>query len=104
MLTVAIYRETRRFPRTELYGLRKQLRSAGVSVPANIAEGSRRGSDADFARFLRISLGSASELDYYLLLARELGFLGEAVFTDLAEQNDEVMRMLRGLIHKLGSS
>ena len=75
-LTLAIYRATESFPSPELYGLTTQMRRSCSSIPANIAEGCGRDGDAEFARFLRIAMGSAAELDYHLLLARDLGFLG----------------------------
>lgn len=71
-LTLAVYRITTGFPRAELYGLTSQLRRASSSVPANLAEGCGRNGDAEFARFCSIAMGSASELEYHLLLAREL--------------------------------
>ena len=73
-VVLAVYRASAEFPAAERFGLTSQLRRAAVSIPANIAEGCVRSSDADFARFLHISLGSASEVDYYLLLARDLKF------------------------------
>jgi four helix bundle protein len=76
-LTLAVYKATVPFPKDELYGLTSQIRRACTSIPANIAEGCGRDGDAEFARFLRIAMGSASELDYHLLLARDLGFLNE---------------------------
>lgn len=72
-LTLDVYRATRQLPKEELYGLTSQLRRAASSVPANIAEGCGRNSDAELGRFLVIALGSATELDYHLLLARDLG-------------------------------
>ena len=69
-LALAIYKGTVRFPRTELYGLTSQIRRACVSIPANIAEGCGRGGDPELGRFLQIAMGSASELEYHLLLAR----------------------------------
>jgi four helix bundle protein len=74
-LTVEVYAATVDFPKEELYGFRSQIRRSCVSVPANIAEGCGRGSHADFVRFLHVSAGSANELQYHLLLARDLGFL-----------------------------
>ena len=71
-LTLAIYRVTVTFPRQELYGLTTQLRRASSSIAANLAEGCGRNSDAEFARFCSIAMGSASELEYHLLLARDL--------------------------------
>jgi four helix bundle protein len=81
-LVLNLYRETTSFPPSELYGLTVQIRRAAASIPANIAEGCGRGSSADFARFLQIAMGSACELEYHLLLARDLGFLGAATHAD----------------------
>ena len=100
-LTLQVYRETGRFPREELYGLTSQLRRGSVSIPSNIAEGCGRGSDADFARCLHIALGSASEVEYQLLLAHDLGFLGPDAHRALASRCTEVKRMLTSLIQKL---
>jgi four helix bundle protein len=97
-LVLAVYRETRNYPREELFGLTSQTRRAASSVPTNIAEGTGRSSDADFARFLWMANGSACELDYQLLLARDLEYLGDDRYTELMGQLDEVKRMLSGLI------
>ncbi|HEX6837928.1 MAG TPA: four helix bundle protein, partial [Polyangia bacterium] len=74
-LTLAIYRATATFPSEERFGLTSQMRRSAASVPANIAEGRCRGSDADFGRFLRVALGSAAETEYHLILAGDLGLL-----------------------------
>jgi four helix bundle protein len=74
---------------------------AAISVPSNIAEGAGRGSDADFYRFLRHSLGSLNELEYDFLLARDLGFLTPGAHARLGGQLQEVRRMLSGLIAHL---
>ena len=71
-LTLAVYELTATFPREELYGLTAQLRRAGSSIAANLAEGCGRNGDAELARFCSIAMGSASELEYHLLLARDL--------------------------------
>jgi four helix bundle protein len=71
-LTLAVYRTTAGFPRQELYGLTSQLRRSCASIPANLAEGCGRNGDAELARFRSIAMGSASELEYHLLLARDL--------------------------------
>lgn len=99
--TLDVYRITYRFPKDELYGLTSQARRASASIAANIAEGCGRGSDADFARFLQMAMGSASELDYHLLLACDLGFLEISKHQKLASEVSEVKRMLTSLIQKL---
>lgn len=71
-LTLTVYQITATFPREELYGLTSQLRRCSASVPANLAEGCGWNGDAEFARFCSIAMGSASELEYHLLLAKEL--------------------------------
>lgn len=100
-LALAVYRATANFPATELYGLTGQIRRAGVSIPANIAEGCGRGGDAELGRFLQIAMGSASELEYHLLLARDLGLLPGPDHEALAGQVTEVKRMLVTLIQRL---
>ena len=100
-LTLDIYRSSKRFPREEIYGLTSQMRRASVSIGANIAEGSCRSGDADFARFLQMAAGSASELDYHLVLARDLDLLETADYEHLAGQAEEVKRMLASLMRKL---
>jgi four helix bundle protein len=93
-----VYSVTREFPREELYGLTSQLRRAAASVGADIAEGSGRPSNNEICRFLQISRGSASEVEYHLLLARDLKFLREEDFRKLSREADEVQRMLTALI------
>ena len=97
---LAIYRETRSFPVDERYGVTAQLRRAASSVPANIAEGSKRRTDADFARFVNIAEGSLSEAEYHLILARDLGYLDPS---ELLEQVNELGKMLNGLRERLNS-
>ena len=92
-----IYRVTREFPGDEAFGLRAQLRRAAASVPTNIAEGCGRGGDSDFARFVQIALGSASETEYHLLLAKDLGYIGDRENGALTQEIQEVKRMLTGL-------
>ena len=72
-VTLAVYRFTKAFPADERFGLTSQMRRAASSIGANLAEGSSRGSDTDFARFVQISVGSASEMECHLMLARDLG-------------------------------
>src|ERR1700735_2069284 len=96
--TLAIYRHTRKFPKEELYGLTSQLRRASASIGANIAEGCGRRSDAEMKRFLQIARGSASEVEYHLLLAKDLQYLAAEEFTDLEGRMQEVQRMLASLV------
>lgn len=93
-LTLAVYRETRDFPTDERFGLTSQLRRSCSSVPANLAEGCARAGDVEFARFVNISLGSASETDYHLLLSRDLEYLDSSKYDKLYDQVSEVKRML----------
>ena len=100
-LTLAVYRVTASFPRAELYGLTTQLRRSSASIAANLAEGCGRNGDAEFARFCSIAMGSASELDYHLLLASDLKLINGKDYTELARQTSQVKRMLTGLLQKL---
>lgn len=100
-LTLAVYKATVMFPRDEMYGLTSQIRRACTSIPANIAEGCGRGGDIEFARFLQIAIGSASELDYHLLLAHDLHFMNSEAYEQLANELAEVKRMLNSFIQKL---
>ena len=103
-LTVTLYRVSARFPAEERYGLTSQIRRAAASIPANIAEGCGRDGDAELARFCRIASGSASELDYHLLLAKELGLLGDNSYRDLANEMGELRRMITTFLKKLTAS
>ena len=100
-LTLAVYRTTASFPREELYGLTTQLRRSSSSISANLAEGCGRNGDAELARFCSIAMGSASELDYRLLLARDLKLINPKDYGELAQRTKEVKRMLGGLLGKL---
>lgn len=100
-LTVSIYGLTRSFPRDEIYGLTSQVRRSAASVGANIAEGCGRHSDGEMARFLQIARGSASETEYHLLLAKDLGFLSEGDFHKTEQRVVEVQRMLTALVQRV---
>jgi four helix bundle protein len=100
-LTLAVYNATADFPSREMYGVTSQLRRSCASIPANIAEGCGRESNAELARFLHIALGSASELEYHLLLARDLHLLSVDDYERLTNETTEVKRMLTGLIRKI---
>ena len=103
-LTIAIYRATSSFPREEVFGLTRQIRTAAASIGANIAEGCGRNGSADFARFLQIAAGSASELANHLLLAGDLGFLEQQHVDSIHKELTEVRRMLTTLIQKVRSA
>ncbi len=100
-LTLDVYQATNKFPREEVYGLTSQIRRASASIAANIAEGCGRKGDAELARFLHYALGSASELDYHLLLAHDLHFLDEKAYQKVSASVVEVKKMLSTFITKL---
>lgn len=102
-MALSVHKATLSFPREEIYGLTSQLRKAASSVPANIAEGCGCNGNREFAQFLGIALRSASEAEYHLLLARDLGYLDVKTYEGLNNQAVEVKRMLTGLIQKLNS-
>lgn len=97
-LALNVYRTTANFPAQERYGLTSQLNRAVLSIPTNIAEGCGRGTDADFARFLQIALGSASEVEYLLLFARDLQLIDQNAYDDHVQATIEIKRMLTSLI------
>jgi four helix bundle protein len=96
-LSLRTYEATKNFPKSEEFGLKGQIRRAGVSIPANIAEGAGRGSDPEFLRFVRISIGSLNELETLLLIANALGYVSETFEKDLRN----VGVLLRNLAGKL---
>jgi four helix bundle protein len=96
-ITLGIYRATSGWPRHEIFALTSQARRSAVSIPANIAEGCGKNSDGALARHARDSLGSASELSYYLILAHDLGYLDGPVCDDMQGDLSEVRRMLSSL-------
>ena len=103
-LTLAIYNATEKFPKHELYALTNQIQRAAVSVPTNIAEGCGKDSDAELKRYFVIAMGSSSELEYLLLLARDLKYLPEDRHQILNRDLTEVRRMLNSFIQKLKTS
>ena len=100
-LTLALYQVTATFPREELYGLTSQLRRCSSSIPANLPEGCGRSGDAEFARFCSIAMGSASELEYHLLLAKDLKMIQPKNHAELSHHAIELKRMLTALLQKL---
>ncbi len=93
---------TKGFPKDEIYGLSSQIRRASASIGLNIAEGCGRGSDADFGRFLQMSLGSASEVEYLLILCKELNYIDED-YSSMMEEIIQIKKMLSTLLLKTKS-
>ena len=102
-LTLDVYRATSGFPREELYGLTSQMRRCSASIGANIAEGCGKRGNGEFQRYLQIASGSASELAYHLLLARDLRFLADSSYEHLSKDLSEMRRMLTALLQKVES-
>ncbi|MFL6313582.1 MAG: four helix bundle protein [Terriglobales bacterium] len=100
-LTLELYRVSRGFPREELYGITGQLRRATASIGANLAEGCGRRTSTELARFVRIAMGSASELDNHLLLSRDLGFMNGDDFTRCEADLIEVRKMLTSFLQSV---
>ena|SRR3989344_4526352 len=99
-LAKLVYELTNRFPSHELYGLCSQIRRCSVSVPSNIAEGSGRQSKKEFQQFLSVALGSATELETQLLLAKSLSYVDETAAQSILGLVDEVQKMLYRLVKK----
>ncbi len=100
-LTLEIYRLSKKFPREEIYALTSQLQRAAVSVPANIAEGYERNHRKEYLQFLFIAKGSLGEVETYLLLAKDLGYMTETEYTTTSAVREETSRIIRGLIRAL---
>ena len=100
-LAIAIYQQTRDFPRDEWFGLRAQMRRAAVSVQCNIVEGNARKSARDYLRFLYIAVGSCSELEYLVALARDLSLSKKTDWAPIASQCGSVARQLHKLIERM---
>ena len=102
-LTLQVYKATASFPKEEMFGLTSQIRRAAASIPANIAEGCGRSGDAELGRFLQIAMGSASELEYHLLLTRDLSLLAEKDYGQLTLEVTEIKRMVASFTQKLNA-
>lgn len=99
-LAIAVYGETKAFPKEEIFGLTLQVRRAVVSITSNIAEGFSRNSYKEKVQFYSISLGSLTEVQNQLLLARDIKYLNPSTFTRLADQTVVVSKLINGLIKK----
>jgi four helix bundle protein len=102
-LTLELYRMSRAFPKEELYGLTSQMRRAAVSIGANLAEGCGRRTSPELARFVRIAMGSASELDYHLLLCLDFSFITSEQYERAAKEPTRIRKMLSGLLASIES-
>jgi four helix bundle protein len=103
-LTLRLYPVTKTFPKDELYGLTTQMRRCCVSIEANLAEGCGRNSAGEMGRFVLIAMGSASELDCHLLLAKDLGLVDQKQYLELQQHLPEVRRMLAALSRTIRSA
>jgi four helix bundle protein len=100
-LTLELYRVSQRFPREEMYGITGQLRRAAVSIRANLAEGCGRRTSNELARFVRAAMGSASELDYHILLCRDIGLMSSDDFSISTAKLTEVRKMLTSFLQSV---
>ena len=94
----SVYKVSQGFPKDEIYGLTNQLRRASVSVPSNIAEGAARKSNKEYIQFLYIAFGSTSEIETHLIIAKNLNYIDQQVFIVLNKEQDEISKMVMGLI------
>jgi four helix bundle protein len=101
VLTLAIYKATEKFPKQEMYALTSQIQRAAASIPANIAEGCGKDSDSELKRYFLIAMGSASELEYLLLLAHDLGYLPNESYQNMNNDLVEIRKMLNAFIQRL---
>jgi len=101
--SIDIYKITKSFPDEEKFGLISQLRRASISIPSNIAEGSKRGTKKDFISFLRVALGSAAEVETQLLIANQLGFTDNTTHSHLTASLEKITGMLDSFIKKVAT-
>jgi four helix bundle protein len=99
--TLKIYSSTKNYPKEEMFGLSSQMRRSASSIPSNIAEGCGRNTDSDFKRFLIIASGSSAELEYQLILSRDLNYFSEITFNELNTELIEIRKMIHSFIKKL---
>ncbi len=100
-LVTIIYKLSNEFPKDELYGLTSQIRRAAISIPSNIAEGCGRNHNKELIQFLYIALGSFSELETQIIVAKNIGYIKEIDFNQLTEKLAEVGKLLVGFINSL---
>lgn len=100
-LATQVYKETKGFPKEELFGLTLQIRRSVVSISSNIAEGAGRNSDKEFANFLSISYGSLCELETQVQIALNLGYAENTTIIPLMKEMEELQKMIYTMIKKL---
>jgi len=93
-LTLKIYRVTKDFPKEEMFGLTSQMGRSSYSIPCNIAEGCGRNSNSQLANFLQIAIGSCSEIQYQIMLSKELSYINEELFNELHTESIEIRKMI----------
>jgi four helix bundle protein len=103
-IVIDLYKITTDFPKEEMYGLTSQIRRAAVSISANIAEGNGKSSDAELGRFLKIAIGSTSELETLLIIANELNYIDNESFRIAEEKLETLRKMLYGFLNKIAST
>lgn len=100
-LGLTIYTITHSFPKEELYGLTSQMRRSSLSIPCNLAEGSRKSTDKDFRSFVHIAYGSCAELEVQIMYAKEFQYIKEKEYSFLIEELSQISKMLNSLIKTL---
>jgi four helix bundle protein len=103
-LALLVYKDTKYFPRSEIWGLTSQMRRAAVSVPANIVEGSARKSKSEYLHFLYVAISSLAELGYYIRFTKELGYIDSNTYEELYAKAQEGLKTLQGLISYIENS
>jgi four helix bundle protein len=103
-LVVKVYEITQDFPKAEVYGITSQMRRCAISIPSNIAEGSRKGSSKDFSNYLRHAFSSGAELETQIEICLRLGYLNKSAYEEIVEHITEVQKMLNALISKLSKT
>lgn len=103
LLAINVYKITKQFPKEELYGITSLIRRAAISIPTNIVEGSGRQTSKEFSRFLSIAAGSASEVEYLLMISKELAFINEQESDPLLTEINEIKKMLNAFMIKIAN-
>ena len=103
LFTLKIYSLTQKYPKEEMFGIVSQMRRSASSIPTNIAEGCGRNTNPDFKRFLAMASGSSSELEYQLILSRDLQYLSESSFKELETDLTEIRKMIHSFIKNIPS-